>query len=112
MKALEFLDAAVEVLRDAGRPMTSNEITEVALQRGLIETRGKTPRATMSPRLYIYIRDHPEGLVVRVAEPGRTRARRDPSAGCFVAECAIELCPATDWPDDERSRYGLWLLES
>jgi hypothetical protein len=73
--ALEFLDAAVEVLRKAGRPMTSHEITEAALQLGLITTRGKTPRATMSARLYTYVRDNPDGPVVRVADARQTRLR-------------------------------------
>jgi hypothetical protein len=37
---------------------------------------GKTPAASLTARLYLYVRDHPDGLVVRVAEPGKARARR------------------------------------
>lgn len=76
MAGKSYLDAAVVVLRDVGWPLTDHEITNEALQRGLINPRGKTPRATMSARLYIEARDNPDGPLVRVSEPGPTRARR------------------------------------
>jgi hypothetical protein len=68
-----FLEAAEEVLRETGRPMTAREITDVAAKRGLIKTRGKTPEATMSARLYAAPRD---ASVKRVFRPGPTRASR------------------------------------
>jgi hypothetical protein len=54
-----FLEAAEEVLRDAKEPLRIGEITERALARGLIQTVGKTPAATMSARLYATRRAHP-----------------------------------------------------
>jgi hypothetical protein len=50
--AMTFLEAAELVLRTAKKPLTIREITGMALRRGLIETRGKTPEATMSAALY------------------------------------------------------------
>jgi HB1, ASXL, restriction endonuclease HTH domain len=49
---MTFLEAAEVVLRTARKPLTVREITETALRRGLLETHGKTPEATMSAALY------------------------------------------------------------
>ena len=73
---MDYLDAAPTVLREAGRPMSSREITDEVLRRGLIEPAGKTPGATMSARLYVYVRDHPDGELARLAEAGSKRAVR------------------------------------
>lgn len=69
-----FLAAAIEVLRASGRPMTTREITDEALSQGLVQTRGKTPAATMSAALYAAAR---QGRVIRrMSEPGPNRAVR------------------------------------
>lgn len=73
---MTYLEAALAVLESAGRPMTGREITAEALRRGLITPMGKTPEATLSARLYVYVRDRPDGRLVRLAEPGPGRARR------------------------------------
>jgi hypothetical protein len=70
-----FLAAAQAVLQASGRPMTSQEITEEALGRSLIETAGKTPQKTMDAQLYTHAK-RPEAPIVRVYEPGEQRARR------------------------------------
>lgn len=54
------------VLREARRPLTSREITERAVEQGLIAPAGKTPEATMSAALYARTRPIP-----RMAEWGR-----------------------------------------
>lgn len=69
-----FLQAAEAVLRRAKKPMTAAEITDVALRRGLLQTSGKTPVATMSSRLYGRPSDSP---IRRVFTPGTQRARRE-----------------------------------
>lgn len=69
-----FLAAAIEVLRASGRPMTTREITDEALSRGLITTTGKTPDATMSASLYAAA--NRGGEIRRVSEPGPNRAVR------------------------------------
>jgi len=68
-----FLEAAVTILRRAKKPLTTREITEIALRRGLITTRGKTPEATMSAALY----GAPlESRIRRDFTPGSRRAVR------------------------------------
>jgi hypothetical protein len=76
MKRTSYFEAALAVLEAEGRPMTVREIVKEALARGLLRPRGRTPEATMSARLYTYVRDTPNGLLVRHAELGKTRARR------------------------------------
>ena len=69
---MRYYDAAVAVLRKASRPMTSREITDSAIEQGLIAPSGRTPEATMSAALYTR-----EGPIRKVAEPGPTRAKRN-----------------------------------
>ena len=46
-----FLDAAIAVMsRD--KPLTTGEITQRILERGLVRTRGLTPEATLAAELY------------------------------------------------------------
>src|SRR4051812_23514030 len=61
-----FLDAALAVLVDAGRPLTVEEIVSEALARRLIQPAGKTPVASMSARLYTHVRDADHPRVVRI----------------------------------------------
>ena len=41
------LDAAAQVLKEAGRPMACKEMVEAMLEKGLWKTEGKTPAATI-----------------------------------------------------------------
>jgi restriction system protein len=69
-----FLNAAEKILRQARKPLTAREITELALAKGLIQTAGKTPEATMSARLYVAA---DKGSIRRDFEQGgQGRARR------------------------------------
>ncbi|MGA7361710.1 MAG: winged helix-turn-helix domain-containing protein [Candidatus Dormiibacterota bacterium] len=74
---MTFLDAARAVLKASNREMTCGEVTERALRRGLIKTKGKTPEASMSAALYSAVKSDPEGEIRRVCDPGPTRAARD-----------------------------------
>lgn len=40
---MQFKDAAYEILKEAGKPLHYNEITDIALKRGILETAGQTP---------------------------------------------------------------------
>jgi hypothetical protein len=71
---VSFLQAAETVLRRAKKPLTTAEITEVALRRGLVQTKGQTPVATMSAALYGAPADSP---IKREFTPGKQRAARD-----------------------------------
>lgn len=70
---MTFLQAAAAVLRNAEMPLTAQEITDIAIGRRLVRTKGKTPAATMSAALYGAPGDGP---IRRVFEPGRARAVR------------------------------------
>jgi hypothetical protein len=56
--------------------LTTGEITQLAIERGLITPRGKTPEATMRARLYGAVRDDPSCPIRRTSTPGATRAVR------------------------------------
>ena len=51
-----FLDSAYQILKDMDRPMSVEEITQQALDRGFLVTKGKTPAATMSAMIYMDIK--------------------------------------------------------
>eukprot|EP00890_Picochlorum_soloecismus_P003969 jgi/Picsp_1/4573/NSC_01943-R1_restriction endonuclease len=60
-----FKAAAIEVLRQEMRLMTTGEITKLALMRNLIKCSGKTPDATMASALYTDVkkREHNSAFV-------------------------------------------------
>lgn len=49
---MQFKDAAFEILKEAGKPLHYNEITDIALKKRMLETAGQTPHATMGALLY------------------------------------------------------------
>jgi hypothetical protein len=71
-----FLEAALEVLQHSREAMTAAEISGRALEKGLIQTTGKTPAMTMAASLYKEAVKGPASLVVKVAKPGNLRSRR------------------------------------
>ena len=58
---MSFLDAAYQVLEKAKEPLRYREITRRALEQGLIQTKGKTPEATLRGQLGASIRRELEG---------------------------------------------------
>jgi len=44
--------AAIQVLKEAGKPLHANEIAKLIIEAGLWKSDGKTPEATVSARLY------------------------------------------------------------
>lgn len=83
-----FVEAALHILRDAKRPMHYREITDLAIERALITTEGRTPEQTMRVTLTQAsrlpnptIRAHGAGRFSAVPAPaGRARGgeKRDP----------------------------------
>lgn len=55
-----FKDVAFKVLQDAGKPLHSKTITDIALQQGLLNTAGNTPWATMNAQLVVDINKNGE----------------------------------------------------
>ena len=58
---LSFLEAAYNVLKKEGRPLSVSEITSIAISSGLILTKGKTPSATMGAQIYRDMKRRGEG---------------------------------------------------
>ena len=58
-----FLNAAHRVLNDERQPMTAAGITEMAIARGYLTTRGSTPSQTMKARLSDEIRKNRAGSI-------------------------------------------------
>ncbi len=53
---MSLFSAVVEILTEAGAPLHYREITKRILERGLWETQGKTPEATVNARLAVDIK--------------------------------------------------------
>lgn len=70
---MTFRQAALVVLREEGRAMTTTELTDLVLSRGLVPSSGLTPRRTMSATLY---RLRPGAPIQREFTRGNQRARR------------------------------------
>ena len=61
-------DAAIQILKDAGKPLHAKEIAERIMEAGLWVAKGKTPEATVSARLYSDIKKHgDQSTFVKVA---------------------------------------------
>lgn len=84
---MSFLDLAEAVLLSEKRPMTTDEIWALAVERGLVErlrTSGKTPKHTLGAQLYMQATAS-DGLVVKVgARPAQ-----------FVLRGMMSSVPAT-----------------
>ena len=55
-----FKDIAFQILKEAGRPLHSREITKIALKKGWLKTAGKTPEATMNAQLIVDVNSKKE----------------------------------------------------
>jgi hypothetical protein len=71
-----FLEAATQVLRASGRPLTVREIVEEAIRAGLLASNGKTPESTMSAALYEAAQRANSSPLRRIAIEGNQRAIR------------------------------------
>lgn len=68
MEKLSFLDLARRLLAEQKRPLSSEEIWELARQKGYdaqVGSRGKTPVRTLGARLYLDMRDNPASPFIK-----------------------------------------------
>lgn len=66
---MNFKQAAVKILEEAGKPLHYKEITKKALEQNLIQTDGATPWATMSALLSTDVKKEGSSFFIRT-EPG------------------------------------------
>lgn len=52
---LSFKEAALQVLKSENEPLSAKEIVDIAYQKDLLSTEGKTPEATMAAQIYVDI---------------------------------------------------------
>jgi hypothetical protein len=71
---MTYYQAAVQVLRSARRPLTTREVADRALTRGLITPVGKRPHATMAAVLYR--RAQTDSELLRIEDLASGRAKR------------------------------------
>jgi len=64
-----FKGVAYEILKEAGTPLHSEEITKIALERGWLKTAGKTPEATMNAQLVVDTNKNGEKSLFRKTAP-------------------------------------------
>jgi hypothetical protein len=68
---MNFLELAERVIKTVNQPLTPNEIWEKALELGLdqeLNSKGKTPWATLGARLYVDIRDNQNSRFVPIGK--------------------------------------------
>ncbi|MEI7603977.1 MAG: winged helix-turn-helix domain-containing protein [bacterium] len=46
----KFKTSAIEILKEANQPLHYREITRLALEKGILETEGATPEASMNSK--------------------------------------------------------------
>jgi len=72
---MTFHELAEIILKESDSPLTANEIWEKATEKKLdtqLESKGKTPWATLGARLYVIARDNPHSkfkTVGKIPEP-------------------------------------------
>lgn len=64
-----FKGVAYEILKETGKPLHSDEITKIALQRGWLKTAGKTPAATMNAQLVVDVNKNGDESLFRKVAP-------------------------------------------
>src|SRR5579871_5231248 len=67
---MTFIEAAAEVLRQAGKPLHYKEITELAIAKNLLSHVGKTPEVTMSHRLTSAVKKDDKDIPIVKVKPG------------------------------------------
>jgi hypothetical protein len=71
---MTYYEAAIEVLRAEKHPLTTQEITNRAIEKGWITPGGKTPVATMGAALYVKLPNDPD--LLKLEDRSGRRAKR------------------------------------
>jgi hypothetical protein len=109
---MTFIEAAAEVLRQAGKPLHYKEITEAAIAKNLLSHVGKTPEVTMSHRLTAAIKKADKDIPIVKVKPGvfalREWEERKGKRGSHAA--STETAAAAEAPEEtvdaEAAREG------
>ena len=94
---MKAIDAVAAVLEEADGPLHYSEITERMLAKGLWNSRGKTPEATVSARLAVDIRD--QGAASHFVRLSRGRYKLNPERNKHRDRSAIPSVHAIEGED-------------
>lgn len=97
---MTFYEAAVAVLREAGRPLHYKKITAQAIERDLLSHVGKTPEDTMSARLGQEAEKPSDQAVIEQVRPGVFGLREGVDTD-DAGETISLRAPAEDVPEPE-----------
>lgn len=64
-----FKSVAFEILKEAKKPLHSDEIVKIAISRGWLKTAGKTPEATMNSALIVDVNKNGERSLFKKVSP-------------------------------------------
>ncbi len=98
---MTFIEAAAEVLRQAGKPLHYKEITELAIAGNLLSHVGKTPEVTMSHRLTSAIKKNDKDVPITKIRPGVFALREWEEKKGKKGAPAAAAEPAVDENDDK-----------
>src|SRR5262245_30774005 len=103
---MTFTEAAVEVLRLAGKPLHYKKITEIAIERNMLAHVGKTPEVTMSSRLATLVkRDRGDAPIIKV-KPGVFGLRDFSQTQLSDLSGDIDELPEADVQDEQNKAPG------
>jgi hypothetical protein len=66
---MNFLQFAEKIIKEEMKPLTSNEIWEIGIQKSYdkqINSTGKTPWSTISASIYVDIKDNPDTIFIKL----------------------------------------------
>src|SRR5260370_35213171 len=71
MMKLTFLELAAKILKEENKPLSPSEIWKIAVAKGYdkqLETKGKTPDASLYSVIFTNTRDNPDTVFVKIGE--------------------------------------------
>jgi hypothetical protein len=107
-----YKNIACQILAEAKKPLHSREITKIALQRGLLQTSGKTPQATMNAQLVMdVVKNKDKSLFIKTAPSvfalngsvSKASGKKKPVETSkaitenFVKDCMLKWLSANGW---------------
>jgi hypothetical protein len=107
-----YKNIAYQILTEAKKPLHSREITEIALQRGLLHTSGKTPQATMNAQLVMdVVKNKDKSIFIKTAPSvfalngsvSKANGKKKPVKMSkaitenFVKDCMLKWLSANGW---------------
>jgi len=90
---MTFLELAERILKEFKKPLTANEIWQLAVDKGYdkqLKSDGKTPWATLGAQMYVNAKDHPKSLFAQTdTRPKRFYLKSQASQIDLSAEAAV-----------------------